>query len=73
MFNTKRIKELESRVDSLEQRVKELAHNVAEQVLEIDKLYSLFVNQVAANVQQPKPKPKYKPKKNGKENPKASE
>ena len=73
MFNTKRIKELEDRVDSLEKRIHEFAHKAEEHTLELDKLYSMFVSQVAANIQQSKPKPKYRPKKNGKENPKASE
>lgn len=76
MFNNKKIKELELRIEVLEERVRELVHKGREQSGEIDKIYLLFEQQ-AVNTQKPKPapKPKFKPrkKKNGEENPKASE
>lgn len=70
MFNGKKIKELEERVNALETRVHELNHAVAQQGTEIDKLYALFANQSAAKVQDKKPSYRHRPKKNnGKENP----
>ena len=70
MFYGKKIKELEARVNALETRVHELNHAVAQQGIEIDKLYVLFANTIAAKVQDKKPSHRHRPKKNnGKENP----
>ena len=82
MFNGKKIKELEEKVDDLELRIADLAYKVNRQSDDIDKLYVVFANKIAkiqtqektqTQESKPKAKPKYRPKKNGKETPKSAE
>lgn len=65
MFFNKKIKEIEARVDALEERVHELAHKAHEQEQEIDKLYALFVSKfmdTKPTEQKAEPKSEQKPK-----------
>lgn len=64
MFNNKKIKDLEVRLNDLEDRVRRLALRIQEQSEEIDKLHMLFVNMPP--VHKPHP-PRRKKKTDGKE------